>query len=281
MPPITRAAKSAPVTPDRPAQQRRPSGIIRKTPCCSVCHRPRKGHPRQGCPFVDGEDDEDGAQAAPARLTQAMGSMAIHPNDEDDFTLSSPSRPYHPEAKANVRRLEGRIMPGTLYPPRDSFFESPEPPSLQGSQKTEFIDPLTDDQSLQRSKLPSRLSTPGPARTLVRSATVDAREDFLDDISHLSNRTPVSVYAVRADDVVLLASAAHKLGFVASSVLPQGATDRALLIIGIDGDAVEDLRLQISKKANESKGCSFGTLVAVAGGLLAGAVATIAGLSVG
>ncbi|KAG9317714.1 hypothetical protein JVU11DRAFT_1928 [Chiua virens] len=61
MPPLTRS--SAPSTPAKPRVSTDglptpPSteGSTRRTPHCTKCHRPRAGHPRSGCPYVDASE---------------------------------------------------------------------------------------------------------------------------------------------------------------------------------------------------------------------------------
>lgn len=55
-----------------------PSNTPRKTPHCSQCKRPRAGHPRSGCPFVDFPSRETKAQDKPENhLTDALGSLTL------------------------------------------------------------------------------------------------------------------------------------------------------------------------------------------------------------
>lgn len=72
-----------------------PSTTPRKTPQCSKCKRPRAGHPRSGCPFVDSPSRETKAQDKPDNhLTVALGSM----------TLLSPGPIESKEDKAFIRK---------------------------------------------------------------------------------------------------------------------------------------------------------------------------------
>jgi hypothetical protein len=55
-----------------------PTTTPRKTPQCSKCQRPRAGHPRSGCPFVDSPLCETETQDKPDNhLTDALGSMSL------------------------------------------------------------------------------------------------------------------------------------------------------------------------------------------------------------
>ncbi|KAG8218905.1 hypothetical protein J3R82DRAFT_4586 [Butyriboletus roseoflavus] len=58
MAPVTRS--SAPSTPARPRVSTGSDDLVtppasgsRRTPHCTKCHRPRAGHPRSGCPYID------------------------------------------------------------------------------------------------------------------------------------------------------------------------------------------------------------------------------------
>ncbi|KAF8231411.1 hypothetical protein L208DRAFT_996994, partial [Tricholoma matsutake] len=53
----------------------------RKVPQCSKCKRPKQGHPRSGCPYVDSPlKDKNDIQTTPAmanNMINALGSMHI------------------------------------------------------------------------------------------------------------------------------------------------------------------------------------------------------------
>lgn len=49
----------------------------RKAPQCSICKRPRAGHPRSGCPYANSPATENSGEAATSQLSDAMGSMVI------------------------------------------------------------------------------------------------------------------------------------------------------------------------------------------------------------
>ncbi|GLB34181.1 hypothetical protein LshimejAT787_0110650 [Lyophyllum shimeji] len=62
------ASEQSPVTP-------------RKTPTCSKCKRPRAGHPRSGCPYVDSPSNDGTAHTPPPSagksIEDALGSMQL------------------------------------------------------------------------------------------------------------------------------------------------------------------------------------------------------------
>ena len=65
-----------------------PNSTPRKTPQCTKCKRPRAGHPRQGCPYVDsplGAGSSAPNTQGPENITDALESMQIaSPRDCDE-----------------------------------------------------------------------------------------------------------------------------------------------------------------------------------------------------
>lgn len=55
-----------------------PQSIPRKAPHCTKCHRPRAGHPRQGCPFVDAPGN---TVKGTENITKALESLHLEPQD--------------------------------------------------------------------------------------------------------------------------------------------------------------------------------------------------------
>ena len=176
-------------------------------------------------------------------------------------------------------------MPGTFLPPTNSFLIS-DPPSLPSSQKTEIWDPDEPEEGSKPLTQPSSLvqqSTALSSRSLVRSASMNAREDFLEDLDRVATRVPVSVYIVPAADVAQLQSSAKKVGFRTATVIPEtnAEKDEALLVIGTEDAAVGNVHDRLVKDeaaARRSGRKSFG-LVQMAGGALVGAAAVFAGLA--
>ena len=177
-------------------------------------------------------------------------------------------------------------MPGTFLPPTNSFLIS-DPPSLPSSQKTEIWDPDEPEEGSKPLTQPSSLvqqSTALSSRSLVRSASMNAREDFLEDLDRVAKRVPVSVYIVSANEVDQLQLNAKEVGFRTAAVIPEkGAMkDEALLVVGTEDAAVGDVRERLVKEqdaARRSGRKSYG-LAQMAGGALVGAAAVFAGLAV-
>ena len=72
------SAQNSPTAGGRTSTNHSPTTTPRKTPQCSKCKRPRAGHPRSGCPFVDSPSCETKTQDKPENhLTDALGSMSL------------------------------------------------------------------------------------------------------------------------------------------------------------------------------------------------------------
>ncbi|KAF9238823.1 hypothetical protein BU15DRAFT_88259 [Melanogaster broomeanus] len=78
------ARSSAPTTPSKrrvstgsSARITPPSSTPRRTPHCTKCHRPRAGHPRSGCPYVDASDPPSPATSKPV----SKGARAVSAGD--------------------------------------------------------------------------------------------------------------------------------------------------------------------------------------------------------
>ena len=72
------SAQNSPTAAGRTSINHSPTTTPRKTPQCSKCKRPRAGHPRSGCPFVDSPSCERKTQDKPDNhLTDALGSMSL------------------------------------------------------------------------------------------------------------------------------------------------------------------------------------------------------------
>lgn len=126
MAPVTRS--SAPSTPAKPRVSTSSDGLItppstgtRRTPHCTTCHRPRAGHPRSGCPYVDASDPSPTspstrkptsrvAQTAPVAddgiLDELSSLHIISPTEEDGNRRASMSRTPGNKSK---RRLSVRF----------------------------------------------------------------------------------------------------------------------------------------------------------------------------
>lgn len=179
---------------------------------------------------------------------------------------SRSSEPRKGSRSSNSPFQDGKIMPGTLITPRPSFLTE-VPPSEEMPQ---FYDPLDSKASII---MPTRSVAATP---LARTMSMEERTAFLDGLSELSRGPPATVYAVQAHELQQIAESAAKLGFHTGTVLPKvGSGEEGLLILGRDFGAVKDLLARLSGDgAPQQSG-----IRAMAGGAVAGAVATFTGLA--
>jgi hypothetical protein len=295
-----------------------PTKSPRKVPHCTKCQRPRAGHPRQGCPYAQSPRSQAGVQRTPLDITKSMDALAISPTkakpDEShqcrpahEMTLASLSTESSnilnrlfppkdtrehgastnngdgkvgasltselhqtPNAFPKSPFREGRIMPGTLITPRSSFFT--EIPVMEAIQYNEH------GQSSSRASAvgpPPPSSMGASAPPLVRSMSMEERTAFLDGLAELSREPPATVYSIHVHELHHIAEAARKHGFHTGTVLPQTCSrEEGLLILGRDLRAVEDLLTKLSRENLKQS-----SIRAVAGGAVAGAVATFTGLA--
>jgi len=103
---------SAPNTPSSksPAELETSTVTPRKTPVCSKCKRPRAGHPRSGCPYVDSPSNGSTAQTPPRSagktIEDALGSMQL--------ASSTPERDEDTKATIRNRRRSSLAQAAAL-----------------------------------------------------------------------------------------------------------------------------------------------------------------------
>jgi hypothetical protein len=283
-----------------------PTKSPRKVPHCTKCQRPRAGHPRQGCPYTPSPNSR--VQPNQLDITESMDSLSISPTKmgerrrrplAQEMTLASLStessdilnRLLEPENKrdplaslnndvdasrsSKLHRKprpskspfkDGNIMPGTLITPRPSFFTE-VPPSEEMPQSNDHLD------SKDSVVMPPRGVTAAP---LARTMSMEERTDFLDGLSELSRGPPATVYVIHAHELRQIAESAMKLGFHTGTVPPKrGSGEEWLLILGRDFGAVQGLLARLSGDGAPPQS----GIRAMAGGAVAGAVATFTGLA--
>lgn len=184
-------------------------------------------------------------------------------NKDVDASRSSELRKGSRSSKSPFQ--DGKIMPGTLITPRPSFLTEVSP----SEEMPQFYDPSDSKASI----MPPR----GVAATpLTRTMSMEQRTAFLDGLSELSRGPPATIYAVHTHELQQIAESAAKLGFHTGTVPPKvGSGEEGLLILGRDFGAVQDLLARLSGDgAPQQSG-----IRAMAGGAVAGAVATFTGLA--
>ena len=185
-------------------------------------------------------------------LSLTGGNIGMDPTPELQQSTSASSRPPF---------KEGRIMPGTLVTPAPSFLTEMAPPQ-----------PGCHFDSKMSIAMPPATGTPP---RLARSMSMEERTTFLDGLSELSRGPPATVYSIHVLELQHMAESARKLGFHTGVVLPKtGPREEGLLVLGRDVRAVDDLAARLSQDSPKQSGVR-----AIAGGLVAGAVATFTGLA--
>jgi hypothetical protein len=172
----------------------------------------------------------------------------------------SPAFHRNPSSSTKPLYKEGRIMPGTLITPQLSF--SMEMPPTQET-------PHNFD---NKTSIVSRPQLPAAAAPLARCMSMEERTSFLDGLAELSRAPPATVYAIQAQELPHIAASATRLGFHTGTMLSESA-EEGLLILGRDSAAVENLLFKLSRDSQQSG------IRAMAGGAVAGAVATFTGLA--
>lgn len=213
-------------------------------------------------------------ETRPSKIIKWQGTMRV------ETTLN-------PERKAGLRRPKASPaspMPGTLYTPNSSFFESNS--TIQGSfkQEPEENTPRIMDDAVTRSHIaPSPSHTPKP---LGRTMSMEQRDFFLSRVGHTSR---AALHVLPKDILEEIVSGARGMGYVAEVVMNDDDDDsQALLVVGKDAFEVEKLwnRVSLAGSREESLGPSTTSteskpsrLGAVAGGAVVGAVGAWAGLA--
>ena len=170
------------------------------------------------------------------------------------------STPTQVKTEPVTINLARPTMPGTLYSPSPSFFQSTE-----DIFKTEML------------SVDSATSQPGTEiypRPLARTASTDERDAFLMELSEIS-KPPATVYLLPMADIPDIRKSAEKIGFYSCVVSAGGKSGNGWLILGCDPQAVLTLQQQLQVK----KGKQGSKLKAAAGGAVVGAVATWTGLA--
>jgi len=191
--------------------------------------------------------------------TLADRNVGVGPTPELQQSNNTSSRPPF---------KEGRIMPGTLVTAAPSFLTERAPPSEMHEMQPNHCD------SKASIAMPLSMAARAPP-PLARSMSVEERTTFLDGLSELSRGPPATVYSIHVLELQHMAESATKLGFHTGVVLPKtGPREEGLLVLGRDLRAVEDLAARLSQEGPKQSGVR-----AIAGGVVAGAVATFTGLA--
>lgn len=300
---MTPTLRSSTTVHGRSGTETTPTKSPRKTPHCGKCQRPRAGHPRQGCPYSPSPNSR--AQKTQLDITASMGSLEISPTktklgerrrrppatemslaslstessdilnkllepentrnplsfiDKNVDANYSPAFHRNPSSSTKPLFKEGRIMPGTLLTPQPSF-STEIPPTQEMTHYGCNFDSKT-----------SIVSRPQSPAAVAHCMSMEERTGFLDGLAELSRAPPATVYAIHARELPHIAESATRLGFHTGTILSESA-EEGLLILGRDSAAVGNLLSKLSRDSQQSG------IRAMAGGAVAGAVATFTGLA--
>ena len=332
--PSTPAAKTAGVTVTTP------HSTPRKVPHCTKCHRPRAGHPRQGCPYVG----SPASAKEEEHIADVLGSLHIEPSAQDpkarQLRRSSVIPTSIPEASLETLNtdtsalLDGLLRPGMMdnkvsederiasvtrwqnlvATPTKSKKTSPRMPgtlhtpsttksSLDSDDLSSHVvgvkEPLqpTNEEKKPLVRMPGAMITPSitrlkmeptsidlvathetsttseagsaSANKLMRSMSLEEREKYLNNLATTSKAPPATVFVLPMDEIPQQQRHATELGFHCR--VHDLENGEGWFIVGMDGQAVEDLFAGVEAEKNASGGEGFGSAVR---GAIAGSVGT-------
>ncbi|KAJ6615591.1 hypothetical protein B0H10DRAFT_2040054 [Mycena sp. CBHHK59/15] len=292
MPPVLRSSPASTRTTRNSTKSPTPAPAKASTPSkpryCTSCKRPRKGHPREGCPFAEDATQDEALSDSPTRSVadalDALNLAAVDGEKEDEGRATRPRKPF-------------TRMPGTLLTPTSSFMYSQssqtsvckdETPlaadanaSFSYSQSSEpylALSQLSDGAATLRAQTPTSTPPPPPqTRPLARTLTAEERAAFTTSLAHLAKAT---VYVLPAADVPAISAAAAGHGLCAREL----ALDHAdtLLVVGHTQTAVELLLYQVETKMHAlvPRPEPRSVLSAAAKAIAVGAVGAVATFSV-
>ncbi|KAF7300769.1 hypothetical protein MKEN_01302100 [Mycena kentingensis (nom. inval.)] len=259
MPPTLR---SAPTTPNqRTTRNSNKVALADATPepsprSCTKCKRPRKGHPRSGCPFSDGDGGGPGSPGVMKRL-EALDLSADDLDSGEDTEPEAGEGEATPTEKGKKEKTKTpRVsMPGTLGP-LPTWILSQSQASV--SVKAEDIPRI---ESLSLASIP--LSEPAPAEA--------ARIEFTTSLADLARAV---VYVLPTSSAASAAAEALTFGLFVRQ-LPLDHTDTFLLVGKTDASvAVLEKQVETKMHALVPKDAQAGP--GAAKGIVLGAVGAVA-----
>ncbi|KAJ7265415.1 hypothetical protein B0H12DRAFT_1100667 [Mycena haematopus] len=253
MPPTLRSSPAGTRTTRNSTKVATPEKPTPSTPStpryCTSCKRPRKGHPRQGCPFAEPSIVNDSPTRSVADALDALSladldldtsSSGVDGEFDEEVTEKKPRKPFTP-------------MPGALLTTAPSWMYS------QSSQVSKAETPSADVSFSSISHGHSQVSTLGahapaesqratpppatPTRPLTRTLTSEERTAFTTSLTHLAKAT---VFVLPTSDVAAICAAAAERG-LSTRTLPLDHAD-TLLVVGHTATAVDVLVYQVEAK---------------------------------
>jgi hypothetical protein len=222
-------------------------------------------------PGVLDDDTEPEDNIAPKFKPLKKGNTRIIQWQE---TVQVPANPNANLALTRPKSSPQSHMPGTLYTPNPSFFES----------RASIVKQEAGPEIMVTSPTASYASdSPAPfkPKPLARTMSTEQREFFL---SQIGSTSKAMIHVLPKAHVVNIAEEARDMGFLADIVMNDDEQDsQALLVVGKDDAELDKLlaRVQLvqSEKKSAPPSTSGSTFKAVAGGAVVGVVSTWAGLA--
>ncbi|KAJ7050363.1 hypothetical protein C8F01DRAFT_1377779 [Mycena amicta] len=240
---------------------------------CTTCKRPRKGHPRSGCPFGEAED----AEKSPG-VTEKLSALDLSAVDSDDTDTDNTEK--EDTEKEKETKAKARVaMPGTLGP-MPTWILSQSSKGWGESFKEEAL-PKEDSSSLSSiavapaSSQRSDSDATDVPRPLTRTPSVVEREVFTTSLASLAK---AAVYVLPTQDVPVASHEALARGLFVrrlsldhvDSLLFVGQTDAAVAVL--ENQVQNKMHSLVPKNADKGPG----TLAKASKGLVVGAVGAVA-----
>ncbi|KAJ7770981.1 hypothetical protein DFH07DRAFT_804408 [Mycena maculata] len=281
------SAKSPVPTPEKPSTPGKPR-------YCTSCKRPRKGHPREGCPYVEEASQDETVSDSPTRsVADALNELNLAGAGVDADSTDDEEGGSKKPIKTFTR------MPGTLLTPTSSFMYSQSsqlsckdesPPAGDASFSSSIpylgLSQLSDADATactptSRALIPTNedpaIIPPATTRPLLRTLTSEERTAFTSSLTHLAKAT---VYVLPTADVPAISAAAAAHG-LSVRTLPLDHAD-TLLVAGHTASAVDVLLYQVEAKMHALVPAPTGrthTLSTAAKAVVVGAVGAAAAWS--
>jgi hypothetical protein len=181
-----------------------PQSTPRKVPHCTKCHRPRAGHPRQGCPYVD--------SPAPAKvekqITDALESLHIEPHDVKVIPqrrLGRSSVKPTPVPEASLESLTtdtSAILNGLLRPGMMDDYVDEDERRASVARWQNVIPILTKSKAPAR--MPGTLITPSDTKSsLAPDESISLPVNPADEETKPSFRIPRAIYTPSATKITV------------------------------------------------------------------------------
>ncbi|KAI0068556.1 hypothetical protein BV25DRAFT_1866549 [Artomyces pyxidatus] len=309
MSPTLRSSTPSTPTVKRVAGDTTPKSA-RKVPHCQRCHRPRAGHPRQGCPYTETSNGDRAVESLD--LSQALGSMRLETPHVEHTEVRRTSK-LHGASLVSLSTDSSEIL-RSLAQPGMMGDDSDEEEAMNSKilkKAGDLKTPTRARRKLEKGRImPGTLDTPGSSfvhtepsqsqatqasppplvaidspstvsqigstRRLARSMSIEERAAFLNGLAEISRSPPATVYTVPLPELPSIQRSATRLGFHTRVVTPEKGSKETngLLVIGTDVHAVEKLFDKLTREVQGGSG-----LRSAAGGAVVGAVATFTGLA--